>query len=135
MEIAFSEGWSWFKFNKLGLALDKNLKFYNSVTKWLKKKVRTFLGLILTFVEVTGGKLEEEAFYKTKYCLNYHWKINMDHLNSSLVKSKFLIMPLANNSWLERIKCGWIFCPPTTFINPQLQENYQKLWNLAIIFL
>ena len=35
-----------------------NLKFWNSVVKRLKLKVRKFFGLILTFVEVTGSKLE-----------------------------------------------------------------------------
>ena len=34
------------------------LKFYTSVAKRLKLKVRKFLGLILTFVEVTGRKPE-----------------------------------------------------------------------------
>ena len=34
-----------------------NLKFYTSVTKGLKLKVRKFWGLVLTFVEVTGEKL------------------------------------------------------------------------------
>ena len=56
-KTAFFEGWSWFKFNDLGLALGTNLKFYTSVAKGLKQKVRKFLGLILTIVEVTGKKL------------------------------------------------------------------------------
>ena len=56
-KTAFFEGWSWFKFNNLGLALGTNLKFYTSVAKELKLKVRKFLGPIPTFVEVTGGKL------------------------------------------------------------------------------
>ena len=34
-----------------------NLRFYISVAKGLKLKVRKFWGLILTFVEVTGEKL------------------------------------------------------------------------------
>ena len=51
------EGWSWFKFNDLGLALGTNLKFYTSVAKGLKLKVRKFWGLIPMFVEVTGEKL------------------------------------------------------------------------------
>ena len=55
--MAFFEEWSWFKFNNLGLTLGVNLKFYASVAKGLKLKVRKFLGLIPTFVEVTGGKL------------------------------------------------------------------------------
>ena len=53
----FFDGCSWFKFNNLGLPLGMTLKFYASVTKVLKLKVRKFWGLILTFVEVTGEKL------------------------------------------------------------------------------
>ena len=49
--------WSWFKFNNLGLALGTSLKFYTSVAKELKVKVRKFWGLIPTFVEDTGEKL------------------------------------------------------------------------------
>ena len=54
---AFFEGWSCFKFNNLGLALEKNLKFNTSVAKGSKLKVRKFLGLIPTFVAVTGENL------------------------------------------------------------------------------
>ena len=50
-------GWSWFKFNNLGLAIDTNLKLYTSLSKGLKRKVRKFWGLIPTFVEVTGENL------------------------------------------------------------------------------
>ena len=56
-KTAFFEGCSCFKFNNLGLTLGTNLKFYTSVAKGLKLKVRKFLGLIPTFVEVTGEKL------------------------------------------------------------------------------
>ena len=53
-ENDFFEGWSWFKFNNLGLALRANLKFYTSVAKRLQLKVRNFRGLIPTFIQVTG---------------------------------------------------------------------------------
>ena len=43
----------------MGLALVANLKFYTSVAKGIKQKVRKFRGLIPTFVEVTGEKLLE----------------------------------------------------------------------------
>ena len=46
----------------MGLALGMALKFYASVAKGLKLKVREFLGQILTFVEVTGEKLVGGAF-------------------------------------------------------------------------
>ena len=53
----FFRGWSWLKFNNLGLALGANLTFYASLSKGLKLKVRKFWGAILTFAEVTGEKL------------------------------------------------------------------------------
>ena len=56
-KTTLSEGLSWFKFHKLGLALGMALKTYTSVPKVLKLKVRKFLGLIPKFVEVTGEKL------------------------------------------------------------------------------
>ena len=56
-KIVFFEGWSWFKFNNLGLALGKNLKFFTSVGKGLKLKVKKFCGPNLAFVDVTGEKL------------------------------------------------------------------------------
>ena len=48
----FFEEWSWFKFNSLGLALSLNSKFFISVAKGLKLKVRN-----PTFAELTGEKL------------------------------------------------------------------------------
>ena len=56
-KVAFLEGWSWFKFNNLGLALSANLKFYISVAKESKLKVRMFWGPNPTFVEVTEEKM------------------------------------------------------------------------------
>ena len=56
-KTAFLEGWPCFKFNNLGLALGTNLKFYTSVGKGWKLKLRKLWGLIPMFVENTGGKL------------------------------------------------------------------------------
>ena len=53
----FFEECSLFSFNNLGLTLGITLKFYTSVTNGLKLKVRIFLGLIPTFVEVNLEKL------------------------------------------------------------------------------
>ena len=53
----FWGGWSWLKFNNLGLALGRNLKFYTSLSKGLKLKVRKFWEPILTFAEVTEETL------------------------------------------------------------------------------
>ena len=47
------EGWTRLKVNNQGLALGMALKFYTNGAKGLELKVRTFWGLILTFVEVT----------------------------------------------------------------------------------
>ena len=56
-KIAFFEGWSWFNFNNLGLALGTNLKFYTNLPRRLKLKVTKFWALTPKFVEVTGEKL------------------------------------------------------------------------------
>ena len=58
----FFEGWSWFKFNNLGVALGTTLNFYTSVAKGLKLKVRKLWCLILTFVEVAREKLVGAPF-------------------------------------------------------------------------
>ena len=51
--LAFFEEWSWFILNNLELGLlGMALKFYTSVTKRLKLRVRMFWWLIFTFVEV-----------------------------------------------------------------------------------
>ena len=62
MKTTFFAGWSWFKFNNLGLAICIALKFSTSVAKGLKLEVRKFWGLVLTFVEVSGKKLVEGTF-------------------------------------------------------------------------
>ena len=49
--------------NNLVLVIGTNLKFYISVAKGLKLKVKKFSGLILTFVEVTGEKLVGGLFF------------------------------------------------------------------------
>ena len=66
-KTAFFEGWSWFKFNYLGLALGRNLKFYTSLSNGLKLKAKKFWWLVLTFVEFTGKKLVGEAFLLPLY--------------------------------------------------------------------
>ena len=73
----FFEGWSWFKFNNLGLGVRTNLKFYTSVTKGLKLKARKFWGVFPTFVEVTGEKLVGGAFLALPRPILNRVKINM----------------------------------------------------------
>ena len=68
---AFFEGKSWFKFNYLGVALCMALKFYVSVAKGLKLKVRKFLGIIFTFAQGTGENWIELKYWKTLDITNY----------------------------------------------------------------
>ena len=58
----FFEGCPWRKFNNLGLELGMVLKFYTSVTKGLKLKVRIYWWLVPRFVEIKWKKLIGEAF-------------------------------------------------------------------------
>ena len=69
-KTAFFEAWYWFRFNNLGLALGTNLKFYTSVAKRSKLKVRKFWELIPTFVEVTGEKLVGGGLFTPPPILN-----------------------------------------------------------------
>ena len=92
-KTAFFEGWSWFKFNKLRLVLGTNLKFYVSLSKGLKLKVRKFLGLILIFVEVTGEKLVGEGAFLPPLPILKRVKRNA-----------VIICPLSNNIPLSVIK-------------------------------
>ena len=76
-----------FKFNNFGLALGTNLKFYTSVVKGLKLKVRKFWELIRKFAEVTEEKLVGGTFLPPPPILNrvkvspvhsYIWSIYLD---------------------------------------------------------
>ena len=62
LKTTFLKGWSWLKFNNLGLGLAMVLKFYASVPKTLKLNVRMFLGLIPTNIEVTEEKRVGETY-------------------------------------------------------------------------
>ena len=68
----FFEGWSWFKFNNLTLALGANLKFYTSVAKKFKLKVRMIWRLIPTFGEVSEEKLPPPEKVKKQLTLIYY---------------------------------------------------------------
>ena len=50
----FVEGWSWFKFNNLALALGMTLKCHKNVAKESKLKVNMFWKLSPNFRKVTG---------------------------------------------------------------------------------
>ena len=52
----FSEEWSWFKLNNLGLALGIALKLYASVVKGLKIKVKSSWGAISNVSRSYKGK-------------------------------------------------------------------------------
>ena len=90
-KTSFFDGWSWFKFNNLGLALGTNLKFYASVTKGLKLKVRKFWGLIPTFVEVTGEKLVGKGLFAPPI-LN---RVKIFFITSTQIVTLSLICPVS----------------------------------------
>ena len=108
----FFEGCSWFKFNNLGLALGMALKFYTSVAKGLKLKVRKFWGLIPTFVEVTREKLVGGSFCFAQIFLPLHPSPHTHPiLNRVTVKraqeatnNQFLLWNVKNNETFEIFK-------------------------------
>ena len=111
-KTVFFEGWSWFKFNNLGLALSISLKFYSSVAKELKLKVRKFWELIPTFIEVTGEKLVGgEAFCPPSWIglKNKLWPLTicfyflMNALALSWTRSIYSLFFLFMSVWLFEI--------------------------------
>ena len=71
---------SQFKFNNLGVALDLALKFYISLAKGLRIKLKTFSLLIPTFLEVSVDKLVGEwGEGVSKFCK--HQKISYLNIN------------------------------------------------------
>ena len=77
------EGWSWFKFINLRLALIRSLKFYTSVAKGLKLKVRNvqiptiapFCPFILNRVEIQNYKCKkvQNKIKRLQHWLRYCW--------------------------------------------------------------
>ena len=70
------------------------MTFYSSVTKGLELKVRKFQGIIPTFGEVAGKKLEDEGFLPpSTSILNsilIRKKARIFYVQSSLVSSRSL---------------------------------------------
>ena len=67
----FFEGRSWFKFDNLGRAVDMLLKFYTSVSKEVKVKVRKFWERSPTFVEAKRKNLvRRRGFLPPLHILN-----------------------------------------------------------------
>ena len=118
---AFFKGWSWLKFNNLGLTLSTNVKFYISVAKGLKLKVRMFWGLIPTFVEVAREKLVggpfylpphpekgKKCYYKNTFCFNHRQNQKLATNLYQHVKAS-----MENMRWVKMVNCYDIFINET----------------------
>ena len=133
-KITFFEGWSWFKFNNLGLALGTNLIFYTSVAKGLKLKVRRFWGPNHTSVEVTGEKLVGGCLFPPSPILN-----RVKHLwrNSifSMIAWMLNLFEKATDKISER------YCLAITYITDLIKKTTFVIlqiifyWFLDIIFI
>ena len=84
----------------MGLALGTNLKFYASLSKGLKLKVRKFWGLIPTFIEVTGEELVGEGGY---FCPPPSWIGLTKHISYEC-KCKSIDDPLTCDEILKEKK-------------------------------
>ena len=133
-KTTFFEGWSWFKFNNLVLALGTNFKFYTSVAKRLKLKVRKFWGLISTFVEVTGEKLVAGAFLLASpswvgLIRSLAWACNFIKKETQLWHRCFPVN-FVNNFFTEHL---WMTAPVRNHINiwkfqNRIRRNYFKIY-------
>ena len=121
---------SWFKFSNLELALDVALKFFSSVGKGLKLKVRIFWWLIFTFVEVAGENTDKESFCLQSLAgLTGEWlakgrwfqKIYENIVEGVLINSRKSIF-LTKVSVFIYISVFMIFCPRHYFILRYKQE-------------
>ena len=63
------EGWTWFKVNNLGLPLGMALKFYSSLAKWLKVKVKQ------CSVKLAGGNFGTLPILPSWIGLKMNWQI------------------------------------------------------------
>ena len=123
-KTSFLEGWSWFKFNNLGLALGIDLAFYTSVAKGLKLKVKRFLGIIPTFVEVTKENLVGKSF-----CPPSFW------IGLKFLECKFFsfttLNPSGRTTTMDKLfKAALVFMWNTT-----LRENFNFFFSAAIRFI
>ena len=135
----FFEGCSCFKYNNLRLALGIALKFYTSVRKELKLKVRKFWGLIPTFVEVTWEKLvwgSPQSWIWLR--LNEPRKQELSNFSFKMFKiMRFLRSPKCSKSIVELTfpiqkanPCSlldWLFCSVVPFLGKfgQKTQNCQ----------
>ena len=126
-KTTFFEGWSWFKFNTLGLALGIILRFYTSLSKGWKLKVRKFCCLISTFVEVTGEKLVGGASWIGLISSNW-WIIFLKKIRLRLKFELIWIFLLSNvfkpENWnaIYGWKCYWSF--NKTFVWFEILSNF-----------
>ena len=96
----FFEVWSWFKFHHLGSALFLALKFYTSVAKEMKIRVKNFWKLIPTFVEVTWEKTGRRAFCPSimnKVETRPYRNSKKNRLHTSIVRANIL-QEIQNNT-------------------------------------
>ena len=114
-KINFFEGCSWFKFNNLVLAL----KFYSSVAKWLKLKVRKIWGLIFTLVEVKE-KLVRRVFPPSSWIILK--RVNIEHF--SFNRSYKFHQCITKNIIIIRASNVWIKFIP--FINGMRKKEFLK---------
>ena len=119
-KTTFFEGWSCVKFNNLGLALGTNLKFYSSVAKGLKLKVRKLLGLIPMFV---GIRLQRKNWYGEAFCPP------LSILNSVKVPNNIPINPPSCSFTLFLMVCL------TPFINKPGSSNDSTIFKISFVSL
>ena len=107
-----------FKFNNFRVAIEKKLKFYTSVAKESKLKVRKFRWLTPMFVEFTGEKLVRAGAFCPSPILN---RVNFSAYDLILSFNGSVLAISTDTSFLQR-KAS------VTFDNLFYLYNDQSTW-------
>ena len=128
-KTAFFEGWFWFKFNNLGLALGTNLKFYTRGAKNSELKVWNLWGLIPTFIEVTGEKLLWGLLPPPSWIgLNIITKHFIGYQKGEIVKPLCIFLP-EMSGYIKYFENGG---KSMSFLikDDEVWDKYDKIWDV-----
>ena len=104
------------------------MKHYTNVAKGLKLKVRNLLGLIPTFVVVTGGKLLRRAFFVSQFRIFFRKVFKNGKLKTIKIKLKLEFIKIQILIQNTKTICKKTF---ERFEHKEMQKNKEILKTLG----